>query len=239
MKTSIQILTWLGYCKEKKAPFHLGKCLEEVCAAGYEGIEISGEKALLGSPAKLLKLTRDSGLQISAYASDVSYNPWLPNTKAYQADMRYASELGAKIMMICGGFNYYGRRNQYSADYDLFGRNMATALAFAHHLGLEIAFHPHRGCIVETAAETALLMKRVPKLKLCVDTAHLEASGDNAVKFIRRFGKGIIYTHIKDYDVKRNVFTELGGPRQIQSRLDPMPRGSRKGWLRRMAHRRT
>ena len=43
-----------------------------------------------------------------------------------------------------------------------------------------------------------------------MDTAHLEASGDDALAFIRRFGRKIIYTHIKDYDVKKNVFTELG-----------------------------
>ena len=210
MKTSIQILTWIGYAKEHNLPFNLQRCLEEIRTAGYEGIEVGGGETRLGKPEVFLKQTKALGLEISAYASSVTYNRWPTNTKAYRADMRYAAALGVKIMMVCGGFNFYGRRNQYAADYDVFGQNLGTALQYAHQLGLAIAFHPHRGCIVETGDEMALLLKRLPKLKICVDLAHLEATGDDALKFISRFGRQIIYTHIKDYHVKKNIFTELG-----------------------------
>jgi len=224
----------MGYAKEKGIPFDMKKCLDEVRASGYEGIETGGGEAVLGKPSEFLKLTRDANLEICSYASGVTYNPWPPNTKSYQADMRYAAELGVKIMMICGGFNHYGRRNQYAADYDIFGDNLGRAMTFAHKLGLEIAYHPHKGCIVETGDETALLLKRLPKLKLCVDIAHLEASGDDAVKFIHRFGKKIISTHIKDYDVKKNVFTELGRGNtrlDVGKCLSALKKVGYKGWL--------
>jgi inosose dehydratase len=224
----------MTYAKEKATPLNLGQCLREARSAGYEAVEVGGGEAILGAPAHFLKLTRDNGLQISAYASSVTYNSWPPNIKTYQADMRYAAEVGVKIMMICGGFSHYGRRNQYAADYEIFGGNLGKAMNFAHKLGLEIAYHPHRGCIVETGDETALLLKRLPKLKLCLDIAHLEASGDDAVKFINRFGKKIISTHIKDYDIKKNVFTELG---RGNTRLDvgkcvaALEKVGYQGWL--------
>jgi len=234
MKTSIQLGTWMGYAKEKGVPFDLKKTLAKVRSAGYEAVEVGGGEPVLGTPAEFFKLTRDAGLEISAYASGVTYNPWPPNTKSYQADMRYAKALGVKIMMICGGFNHYARRNQYAADYDIFGGNLGKAIAFANKLGLEVAYHPHRGCIVETGDETALLIKRLPKLKLCVDIAHLEASGDDAVKFINRFGKRIISTHIKDYDVKKNVFAELGRGNtrlNVGKCLTALKKAGYKGWL--------
>ena len=164
MKTSIHILTWKGYAQEQKIPFNLPQCLEEVRDAGYEGVEVGGGEAVLGKPDEFLNLTEKLGLEIAAYSCSVTYNPWPPNVKAYQADMRYAARLGVKTIMTCGGFNYYTRRNQYAADYDLFGKSLGAALKFAHKTGLEIAFHPHAGSIVETGKEAALLLKRIPDL---------------------------------------------------------------------------
>ena len=234
MRTSIQIGTWQGYAQARKVPFNLDETLREVREAGYDGVEVGGGEAVLGPPADFLRKARAVGLEVSSYATGVSYNPWPPNTADYQAAMRYAAALGVKTMMVCGGFNYFARRTQYAADYDLFGKNLAAAQRFARKLGLEIAFHPHRGCIVETGAETALLLKRVPEAGLCVDLAHLEACGDDAVKFIRRFGRQIIHTHIKDYDVKKNVFTELGKGRSkldVAACLTALKKARYTGWL--------
>jgi inosose dehydratase len=234
MKTAAHLGTWIGYANDQKTPFDLDAALKEIRATGYDAVEVGGGEPLFGAPAEFLAKTRVAGLEIAAYDTGVSYNPWPPNTKEYQADMRYAAALGVKTVMVCGGFNYYNRRNQYAADYDLFGKNLAAALAFARKLGLEIAYHPHRGCIVETGDETALLLKRIPSLRLCVDTAHLEACGDDAVKFIRRFGRKIIHTHIKDYDVKKNVFTELGKGRsnlEVDACLRELRKVGYVGWI--------
>jgi inosose dehydratase len=234
MKTAIHLLTWAGYAGQQKMPFDLEASLREIREAGYDGVEAGGGEPLLGTPAEFLKKVQSAGLEIAAYGASVSYNPWPPNTAEYQADMRYAEALGVKTMMVCGGFNYFARRNQYAADYDLFGKNLGAALSFARKFGLEIAYHPHRGCIVETGDETALLLKRIPSLKLCVDIAHLEACGDDAVKFIRRFGKKIIHTHIKDYDVKKNVFTELGKGRsnlKVDACLRELKKAGYSGWI--------
>lgn len=228
------MLTWQGYAENRKTPFDLDACLREIRAAGYDGVEAGGGEAVLGTPEEFLQKTHAHALEIAAYGTGVTYNPYPPNTASYQADMHYAKALGVKRMMVCGGFNFYGRRNQYPADYDLFGGNLAAALRFARKLGLEIAFHPHRGCIVETGDETSLLLKRVPSLGICVDIAHLAACGDDAVKFIRRFGKKIIHTHIKDYDGKKNVFTELGNGRsrlKVDACLRELKRVRYSGWL--------
>ena len=58
MKTSIQLGTWMGYAKEKGTPFDMKKCLEEVRASGYEGVETGGGEATLGKPAEMAEFWR-------------------------------------------------------------------------------------------------------------------------------------------------------------------------------------
>jgi len=234
MRVSISIMTWNSFSKEHKKKGKLSEIFKEVSMTGYEGVEIGGNEDNLGSPESLKKLLKKYNLEIAGFATSVTYNPYKPNTLAYRKSMRYASKIGAKLMMICGGFLPNQRRNTYSFDYDMFAENLYKAILFAKELGLNCAYHPHRGCIVETIKETKEMIKRIPELQLCPDIAHLEAVGEDAVKFIKKFKKRIIYIHLKDYSWKKDVFTELG---KGDSKLDvsecvkELQRIGYNGWL--------
>jgi len=234
MKASILINTWLNHARENKTTFSLERCLSEIKEAGFYAVGLYGGESLLGSPRDVLRLTAKHQLEISAYGTSVTYNPYPPNEKQYRTDMRYAKALGVRILAMTGGFNYYGRRNQYPADYALFAGNLGTALKHAKKLGLQIAFYPHTGSIVETAAETRLILKRLPELKLCPDIGQLEAAGDVAIEFIRLFKSRLIYAMLTDFDERKNVFTELGkGPSrtQVADCIQALKKAGYTGWL--------
>jgi len=210
MKVAINSCTWGGYAHFKKTPLTAEHFFAEAAAAGYAGVEVGGGKDFLGKPADCLALASRHGLEIAAYGTSVTYNPWKPNTIAYRADIDYAAELGVKMLMVCGGFMPVARRNTYDFDYDMFAGNLGALIAYAAKRGIVAAFHPHRGCIVETTEEAAKMVKRLKALKFCVDTAHLEGAGSDALKFIRTFCKRCVYAHVKDFRWDTGAFTELG-----------------------------
>lgn len=210
MRTSINGALWGTLGERLGVSYSWQDMVREAALAGYDGIALNGDEEKLGKPRDCLAFVHDHGLEISEFFASVTYNHYAPNTREYRKALRYAARLGVTNVAVCGGFKPDPRRNVYGFDFDMFAGNLGEALEFAHSLGLELAFHPHRGSIIETVFETKELVKRLPDLKLMLDTAHIEASGDDAMRFIRVFGKRIIATHIKDYSWKRNSFVEPG-----------------------------
>lgn len=234
MKTAMNACTWNGYARHMEEDFDVERFFAEVAEAGFEGIEVGGGKKRLGTPSQCRKRAQANGLELAAAGASVTYNPHPPNTKQYREAMRYAAELGVKYLMVCGGFIPNPRRTTYPFDYDLFADNLGRAIDFAESLGLELAYHPHRGCVVETIAETAEVTGRLPRMKICVDIAHLEASGEDAVQFIRTFRDRIVYTHIKDYHWAKDTFIELGegdGKLDVARCVAELTSGGYDGWL--------
>ncbi len=230
MKTAINACYWNAYGKHTGKTSDWKQFVDDVAAAGFEGIEIGAH----GDAATVKKYVADKGLEIVAAPLNVTYNPFPPNTKAFKQSIREAKKLGANLLMCCGGFYYAQRRAMAKSDYELFGSNMKVAVDYAKKHGLEVAYHPHLGAIVETLEETKELLKRVPGLKITVDIAHLAACYSDPVKFCKTFAKKIIHTHIKDYSFKKESFMELGkgdGSVNIKGCINALKKGGYKGYL--------
>lgn len=210
MKAAINTCTWSAYAAALGTPFSLSYFLREAAEAGYEGVEFGGSAETLGPAKECLALVKSFGLEIAAFASGITYNEWQPNTDEYRRDIDYAAALGVPTLMVCGGFMPSPRRNTYDFDYDIFAANLAKMMQYASERGLTVAYHPHRGSIVETTHEAQEMVARIPDLRFCPDFAHLEASGDDALAFIGSFADRCVYAHVKDFHWAKNEFTELG-----------------------------
>jgi inosose dehydratase len=231
MHVAINPCTWAGYVKHTGTTFDWQQFVRDAAAAGYAGIEFGGTPL---PPRDARAFVASCGLEICAYGLNVLYDLRWKGAKDYRRGIEYAAELGVKTLMTCGGFMGNNRRTTYAGDYDKFAENLGGAMAYARKLGCEIAFHNHRGCIVETIAETKEMTKRLPALKLCVDIAHLEASGEDALTFITTFHERIIHTHIKDYSWKKDSFIELGkgdGTLDVAATVRALARAGYRGWL--------
>lgn len=233
LKTAINGTVWNSYAKFTGTKIDKKQMIRQAAKAGYAGIETGGTEESLGKPSEFKAFVEDLGLEIAAWGANVTYNPYPPNTKAYKASLRYAARLGVTTIMTCGGFLPNQRRNTYPFDYDMFAGNLGRAMEYAGKLGLTIAYHPHRGAIVETTREANEMVKRLPELKFCVDIAHLEAAGDDALDFIKKFRKRIVYTHIKDYSWRYDSFIELSlgdGKLDVAQCMRELAKGGYTGW---------
>jgi len=234
MKVAINTCTHGGYAHYRGTKLTAEAFFRDAAEAGYDGVELGGGERFLGTPTQCLRRLAKCGLAVAAYDTSVTYNPHQPNTRAYQADIRYGQAVGATVLMTCGGFMYWHRRNTYPGDYDLFADNLGRATDYAARHGMTLAFHPHCGSIVETAAETRQMLRRLPELKLCVDIAHLEAAGEDARRYCRQFRRQIVYTHIKDFSHRHNSFIELGrgdGKLDVAACVGELARAKYDGWL--------
>ncbi len=217
MKTAVNGTVWGALSKVLGSKHGWQDIVAQAAEAGYEGIEMGGTEKSLGKAADTRAFIEKHGLQIAAWFANVTYNPYPPNTASYQESIRYAADLGVDTVTVCGGFMPNQRRNTYPFDYDMFAGNLGKAMRFARKLGITLAYHPHRGSVVETIAETRAMVKRLPSMRLCIDTAHLEACGEDVQKFIAAFAPRIVATHIKDYSWKRDSFVE---PAKGDGKLD-------------------
>lgn len=153
---------------------------------------------------------RSAGLEIAAWGTAVTYNPWPPNTEQFRRESDYAAAVGVKIRAVCGGFLPEQRRNTFEHDYRMFADNLAVACQHAARNGQVLAFHPHRGCIVETNAEVEMLLRHIPHLKLCVDTGHSISVRSDPAELFGKYPDQIAHVHLKDWDPATRTFAEIG-----------------------------
>jgi inosose dehydratase len=131
---------------------------------------------------------------------------------------------------------------------DLLGELAAEASRQGHPL----AFHPHVGTYVETAAETERLMAAAdPSLVgLCLDVGHCRLAGGDPLEAIERYRHRLRHVHLKDVDpdvarrmrsggiadfeagLRERVFTELGrGELDLVGVLGALAGLDYRGWL--------
>lgn len=233
MRTAVNGTIWGGLSKVHGKQYSWQDIVRETAEAGFKGIEMGGSEGRMGPAREVRRFIESSGLQISSWFANVTYNPYPPNKADYEASIRYAGELGVGIVTVCGGFMPNQRRTTSAPDYDMFAGNYARAMKAAKRAGVTLAFHPHRGCVVETIAETREMVRRLPDFRICIDTAHLESCREDALKFISTFGDRIVATHIKDYCWKRDSFVEPGkgdGALDVARCMAALRREGYKGW---------
>jgi inosose dehydratase len=210
MQLHHHLMTWQGYLDKNKLPFVLEQVLKEVKSAGYDGFEGGGDAASNGPAKEYAAKVAVAGVKLAAWGAGVTYNPWQPSTDAFQQSVDYAAELGVRSIVVCGGFMPSNRRTLLASDYQMFGDNLAKHARYAARHGQTLYFHPHVGCVVETAADIEALLKVFPELQLCIDTGHLAAVGQDPLAILERHAKRIGALHLKDWNVAEATFTELG-----------------------------
>jgi inosose dehydratase len=234
VKPAMTPSTWQGWAEFSKCRFKLEEFLDDVAEAEFLGVELGGGARVLGSSVRCRRAVESRGLSVAAYESTVGYGPSPSGTEEFRAAVQFAGELGVGLLVVTGGFLPSPRRTTYAFDYDEFAASVGEAAEYARRNGITVAFHPHRGCIVETVVEMEQLLARLPQLHICADVAHLEASGEDALTFIRVFKKQIVHVHLKDYTWKLDGFVELGrgdGKLNVAKCVKELKRGGYDGWL--------
>jgi inosose dehydratase len=122
-------------------------------------------------------------------------------------EVAYAAELGAAHYGLVGGDRLRWRPPSPAEEADL-ARFCEELAVFGDGLGVQVAYHPHVACTVETQAEIDRLLAATRTLTLCLDVSHIALVGEDPVAHLRRYRARTGYVHLKDW--ARGRFVELG-----------------------------
>jgi inosose dehydratase len=184
----------------------LPAALAEIREAGWGAVELFGHSLdHLGSRETLTAAL--DGLTVATLFGSVA----LPITEqqriTHQAQIARAAELGAAAYGIVGG-QRLRYRPPTDAEYAELSAFLEGLAAYGAARGVAVSYHPHTGCTVETADETATLLRGTTALRLCLDASHIALVDEDPLTIFARFWDRIGYIHLKDW--ARGKFVELG-----------------------------
>lgn len=170
----------------------------EIRDTGWGAVELFGHSLdLLGTPASLRR--RLGGLEVATTFGHVRAPFRTPaQIEGHRRQLEFAAEVGAAAYGLVGGTRLRQRAPLAEEYADLAGL-LEEISAYGAELGVDVAYHPHSGCTVETAEETDRVLERAPHARLCLDVSHVALVGEDAIEKLRHFRERISYIHLKDW----------------------------------------
>ena len=182
------------------------KMLEEIRSTGWHALEMF-DHALdwLGTLDSFRAQIED--LQIATFFGGISVLVPADTIHKHKKRIEYASQLGATMYGLVGG----GRLRWRPPNDDEY-TNLANACeelaVFAADHNMQVAYHPHTACTIETQEEIDILMDKTEKLTLCLDASHIALVDEDPVTHLQKYRDRLGYVHVKDW--AQGKFVELG-----------------------------
>jgi inosose dehydratase len=189
--------------------------LEEVAAAGYEGIDL-GPLGFLGNRDDLRARLARHRLSLSGGYLELPFSDPVKMPAALReldslldafdaveqrADPKpkpTLADAGSDLRRERPGQAAHDRSLGFSDDqWRRFAEGVAMAVASCRQRGYEATFHHHAGTHVEAAWEIEKVLETTP-IGLCLDTGHLLVGGGDPVKALNDWGLRINHLHLKD-----------------------------------------
>jgi inosose dehydratase len=122
-------------------------------------------------------------------------------------EIAYAAQLDAAHYGLIGGDRLRWRPPSCEEEASL-ARFCEEMARFGAELGVQVAYHPHVACTVETAQEIDRLLDATQTLSLCLDASHIALVGEDPIAHLRKYRERTGYIHLKDW--ARGKFVEMG-----------------------------
>jgi inosose dehydratase len=122
-------------------------------------------------------------------------------------EIAYAAEVGAAHYGLIGGTRLRDRPPSAEEEASLaaFCEELAR---FGESVGVQVAYHPHVACTVETEAEIDRLLDATQALTLCLDISHIALVDEDPLAHWAKYGSRTSYVHLKDW--ARGKFVDIG-----------------------------
>ncbi len=208
-------ITWNG--KDTQA-------IEEIAALGYAGIQLRANAVEeFPDPHALRDLLAQHKLVFVALSSGgASLDPAVRQSQleTHVQHAHYLHEAGGLYLQLIGdGFN--GRKTYAAEDYRLQGQIFTGIAKRVADYGIRTGFHNHMDTIGQApeAVDAILDASDENYVELELDTAHYAQGGGDPAAVIRKYGRRLLFLHLKDVKNADNKsgyeFAELG-----QGRID-------------------
>jgi inosose dehydratase len=181
------------------------RVLREMRAVGLTATELGPPGFLPATAEALGGLLAASGLRLAAgFAAAVLHVP--ARRADTLAQLESAAGLlaaaGADVLVVAAASaapGYDRREALDAAGWAALAEGLRRAEDVAARHGLELAFHPHVGTLVEGREEVSRFLE-VTGAGLCLDTGHLLAGGSEPLQVAGAAGARVRHVHLKDVD---------------------------------------
>lgn len=161
------------------------RVMELVKAAGYDGVE-GFSAATAEELVETAALAAEYGLHL------VNLGSTEPAMKA-----RFNATLGNDAAEVPAGRK--PGHEPSDAELDNLCKTLEPHVAAFANVGLKPFHHIHVGCILETTADCARVLQRLPGLWLLYDTGHLQAANCDPMEVLERYPQQIGHVHLKNF----------------------------------------
>lgn len=195
----------------------LERCLGEMKDAGYEGTEL-GHKFPREEKALRALLERYGLALASAWHSTFLLSrPLLVEESSWMGHVALLKAAGAKVAIAaeCTGAVYgqsaallrlTGEGNGLSDEqWKVLAAGLDRLAELSEAQGVELAYHPHMGTVIQSEAEIERLLATTRRVKLVLDTGHLAFAGADPAALARRWAGHVAHAHLKN--VRPSVVT--------------------------------
>jgi sugar phosphate isomerase/epimerase len=184
----------------------LAQTFAEIHSAGWRAVELFWhDLSWLGTPDRLREALGD--LQVATLFGAAKLPTDRVQLTRMQNEIVYAAEIGAAHYGMIGGDRLRWRAPS-DEEYDDLTRFCEALAVFGTSVGVDVAYHPHVACTIETEQEIDRLMASTEALTLCLDASHIALVDEDPLAHLRKYRSRTSYIHLKDW--ARGAFVEMG-----------------------------
>ena len=157
-----------------------------------------------------------TGTKVYCY---ISYNSFLAKAavirETLRQDLKIASELGAKLMMIVPYLPFMDERRLVRLDRTTVLNKMvdgfSAAVEESNSFGISVCFEitPHEFTHLSGTEDCQYVLDHVPGLGLVFDTANMLPHGDSPLEAYEALKKYVVHVHLKDVALSEAKFSLL------------------------------
>lgn len=179
--------------------------LAEIARAGLAATELGPDGFLPPEPAAIRARLATHGLALAGGFVPAVLHRTAERAAALERVRRSAdllADAGASLLVLAAPTGEVGYDAPYKPDavaWEILRGGIAEAREIAARRGLEVAFHPHYGTVVEREADVRRLLESTD-VPLCLDTGHLLVASADPLAIARDAGARIVHVHLKDVD---------------------------------------
>ena len=200
------------------------QCVSEMALAGFTGSEIGNKYPK--DAAVLKKALKLRGIEIcnAWFSTFLISRPYEETAVDFEQHVAFLAEMGAKVVGVSEqsysiqGIQdqpvFEGKYEMKEAEWKLLceGLNRLGKLSREKY-GVALTFHHHMGTVVQSAAETEMLMAGTDPeyVSLLFDSGHFAYCGEDPLAMVTKYADRIKHVHLKDIrpEVVKNV-KEMG-----------------------------
>ncbi len=209
-KIGIQTNAWSDALHRDGLP----QVLEEIAAAGYQGIEIGAHRVDVDAPAAFRKLVEGCGLVVAGLHTHGPLFDAEEMKAAYERVEKaaaFAAAVGAPYVLFSGK----PKPGKSPAELAQEAAALQQAGEIASRQGAHLLYHNHYWEVEHDYAELCHLVDHTDPqvVSLALDVGWVHRAGGRPAEAARCFSDRIRYFHFKDFRVKdflHDTWTELG-----------------------------